>query len=494
MKKILTVARREYLAAVRTKAFLISTLLMPLLMFGGVFMQRATQKMVDSETYRVAIVDRTAGAKLAATITSAAEARTESLRDPKTGKLSGPPFVIETVVPAPEGPEADKQRLALSDRTRSKELLAFVEIGPRVTEVDVVKSSVSLIGSVAESIAMRWVPTTRKADDTPPNPAALTAGLDAMTQLEKTTPEDAQIRYYTSRPTLLVFQGWLQQQLVAPVLMERFSQSGFGGADVFKLNAAMRGMPVVVSRGMAKRDADGSITYDAKNANVIVSTLVPTVLVALMFIAVMTGASPLATNIIEEKQLRIAEILLGGLRPFELMLGKLLGGAATSVTLAAIYFAGMFIAAQRLGFSQYISGETTAWFILFTLIGVMMYGSLFVAAGAAVTNLKEAQTTLTPVMLIVATPFFVMMNVIQYPTGTLAKVMTFFPITAPSVAIIRAAIPNGAERWELALSAVCSIAGMLLVIWIAGRIFRAGMLLTSKPASIKEAIGWILRG
>jgi ABC-2 type transport system permease protein len=95
---------------------------------------------------------------------------------------------------------------------------------------------------------------------------------------------------------------------------------------------------------------------------------------------------------------------------------------------------------------------------------------------------------------VVAMPFFMITNIVQYPNGTLAKVATYFPITAPSIAIVRAAIPNGAARWELALSALCAIGGMLIVIWIAGRVFRAGMLLTSKPASVKEAIGWILRG
>ena len=493
MRKIFTVARREYLAAVRTKAFLISTLLMPLLMFGGVLVQRMTQKMIDAETYRIAIIDRTSGAKLAAAITKAADDRTASLREPKTGELSGPPFIIETIAPASIGAAADKQRLELSDRTRRKDLLAFIEIGPKVTETSVAKTSIGLIGSLAEALVTRFVPA-KEPTTVPAKPAAEMSSLDMLTQLEKQTPDDAQIQYYTNRPTLFVFRTWLQQQLVQPVMAERFSQAGFGPYDMVKLVAAMKGMPMVIDRGMATRDQKGAITYEAKNANVIVNTLVPTVLLALMFIAVMTGASPLATNIIEEKQLRIAEILLGGLRPFELMLGKLIGGAATSITLAAIYFAGIFIAAQQLGFLQYVRIETMLWFGLFTLIGVMMYGSLFVAAGAAVTNIKEAQTTLTPVMLVVAMPFFVMMNIVQYPTGTLAKVATYFPLTAPSVGIIRAAIPDGAHRWELALSALCAIAGMLAIIWVAGRIFRAGMLLTSKPASIKEAIGWILRG
>jgi ABC-2 type transport system permease protein len=253
--------------------------------------------------------------------------------------------------------------------------------------------------------------------------------------------------------------------------------------------------PVTLTdRGMARTDASGAVTYEDSKANIITNFALPIALVMLMFIAVMVGASPLATNIVEEKQLRIAEVLLGGLRPFELMLGKLLGGAATAITLAAIYFGGIFIVAQRMDMLQYVRTETLLWFALFTLVGVMMYGSLFIAAGAAVTTMKEAQTTLTPVMLVVALPFFILTPIVQYPNGMLAKTAAFFPLTAPTVSIIRAAIPSATPRWEMAVSAASAVLGMLLVVWIAGRIFRAGMLLTSKPASLKEAMRWVLAG
>jgi ABC-2 type transport system permease protein len=480
MNKILTVAKREYGAAVKTKTFLVSLLLMPLLMLGGVMIQRKTQSIVDSSDYRVAVIDRTEGGSIGKAILRAAERREAVDRiDKKTGKPGGPSYKIELVEPAPaDDPAAiDRQRLELAGRTRSNELLAYVEIGPKVIEPDV--ASLMRLSSAA---------ATQTSSD------ASTTELQGnfFAQLNR-LPDEAIVRYSTNQPTLMAFRNWLQQAITQPVVVARMQKLGVDFGQITKVTNAIF-PPPVVDRGMPQVAPDGSITYEANNASMIVNTLVPTVLVMLMFIAVMVGASPLATNIVEEKQLRIAEVLLGGLTPFQLMLGKLLGGAAVSITLAAIYFAGIFYGAQQLDVLQYVRVETMAWFVLFTLVGVMTYGSLFVAAGSAATNIKEAQATLTPVMLIVALPLFILTWIVQYPNGLLSKSASLFPLTAPTVSIIRAAIPQGATRLELILSAICSVLGMLVVIWIAGRVFRAGMLLTSKPASVREAIGWIVRG
>lgn len=474
MNKILVVAKREYTAAVRTKAFLISLLLMPIMMFGGIIVQRQTQKIADTSTYKVAVIDRTEGGKLADALVEAAKRRNDVERKDASGNLTGPAFEIEVISPAPLSDKAavDQQRLQLSDRTRSKELLGFMEIGSRFAEP----------GTAEIPVATQ--PTT-------PRDEAQQA-LDAMLGKEEAGQDDYRILYSTNQPTLTVFRDWVQRSGLRNAVMQ--TRADKLSVDPRVVVQILNPPVTLTDRGMARTDASGAITYESSKANMITNFLLPIALVMLMFIAVMVGASPLATNIVEEKQLRIAEVLLGGLRPFELMFGKLLGGAATAITLASIYFAGIFIVAHRMDMLQYVRTETMLWFILFSFVGVMMYGSLFIAAGAAVTTMKEAQTTLTPVMLVVAMPFFVLTPIVQYPNGMLAKAAAFFPLTAPSVSIIRAAIPSGAQRWEMVVSAISAILGMLLIVWIAGRIFRAGMLLTSKPASMKEAIRWVVSG
>lgn len=479
MNKILVVAKREYTAAVKTKAFLISLLLMPLMMFGGIIVQKQAQKIADTNTYRVAVIDRTEGGKLAEALVAAAKKRSDTERiDRETGKATMPAFEIEVVAPAPIADKAavDSQRLELSNRTRSKNLLGFMEIGSKVAD-----PGLASLSSAATKRADA-VESLQGSDDP----------MSAILALESALPDESRILYWTNQPTLTVFRSWAQTSVLSPLITK--ARAAKIGVSEAAIGQVLWPRVQLTDRGMARKDSSGTVTYEAQEANMIANFALPIALVMLMFIAVIVGASPLATNIVEEKQLRIAEVLLGGLRPFELMFGKLLGGAATAITLAGIYFAGIFLVAHRMDMLQYVQTETLLWFGLFTLVGVMMYGALFIAAGAAVTTMKEAQTTLTPVMLVVAMPFFVLTPIVQYPNGTLAKCAAFFPLTAPTVSIIRAAIPSGATRLEMVLSAVSAVLGMLLIVWIAGRIFRAGMLLTSKPASMKEAIRWVISG
>ena len=110
-----------------------------------------------------------------------------------------------------------------------------------------------------------------------------------------------------------------------------------------------------------------------------------------MFLVVMVGATPLIQGVIEEKMQRIAEVLLGSVSPFELMAGKLLGMLGVSLTLAAVYLGGCYAALSRFGFTEYLPPDLLAWFLVFQVLAVLMYGSLFIAVGAACTDAKESQ-------------------------------------------------------------------------------------------------------
>src|SRR5262249_8488211 len=157
----------------------------------------------------------------------------------------------------------------------------------------------------------------------------------------------------------------------------------------------------------------------------------------------------------------IAEVLLGSVRPFELMMGKLAGSVAVSLTLAAIYAGGATVIAIQLNMTGYIHIALIVWFVLFMIIGAMMYGAMFVAVGAAVTNVKEAQSLIGPMTLITMFPIFLVQPMFQDPNGTLALIGTFFPFSAPMVTTARLAIPPGIPMWQAAGGAIVSIATMI---------------------------------
>jgi ABC-2 type transport system permease protein len=436
MRKIFVVAVREYFAAVRSKSFLISLILLPVMMSGGIIAQRLGQSIGDKSVKTIAVIDRTPNATLFDAIDAAVKKHNANDVNDSSGRQVRPTFVLEKISPA----NLDQQRMDLSNRVRSGELLAFVEIGPAVLEPI------------------------------------------------KNENAENEIRYSTNRPTFRDFVGLLQGALPQAVFEKRLKSAGMSYEKLRPLLA----QPRVMDRGLAEM-RDGKISFES-GAGQIAPFIVPVVLLLLMFVVVMVGASPMTANVIEEKQLRIAEVLLGSLRPFELMMGKLLGGVCVALTLAAIYFGGAYYVALKYQMANYVPASMILLFLFFTVLGTLMYGAMFVAAGAAVTNVKEAQTMIMPVMLLIILPISLITNMIQDPSGILATSASFFPFSAPMVMTARIAIPPGVPMWQVMLAAIVSIITTIVLVWAAGRIFRVGILMQGKAANYGELVKWVLRG
>ncbi|HZY88882.1 MAG TPA: ABC transporter permease, partial [Gemmataceae bacterium] len=199
-------------------------------------------------------------------------------------------------------------------------------------------------------------------------------------------------------------------------------------------------------------------------------------------------------GVVEEKMQRIAEVLLGSVRPFQLMLGKLLGMTGVSLTMAAVYLGGALWAAHRYGFAEYVPAELLVWFFVFQTLASLMYGSLFIAIGAACTDMRETQNFLWPVMLLATMPMFVIVNVLQEPSSAVSTGLSFFPFATPSLMIARQAVPPGVPWWQPALGAAGVLLTTLLCVWAAGRVFRVGLLMQGKGARLGEVARWVFRG
>jgi ABC-2 type transport system permease protein len=459
MSKTLVIAVREYFATVRTKGFILGVILMPFLMAGGAVLQQLTQHLVDQDVRKVAVLDRTPGAPLARVLQEATTRQRQRPASATGGPRAG--FVIEVV---DAGGELDATRVAMSQRVRDGELFATVEIGPD-----------ALRGKTAPSM-----PATSPAT----SPVAGNSDGDNAARPDP----DTLIYYSSNRPTFVELRDFVESALERDVVAARLGRP----AEEVKAVTDLLGT-LVVPRGLASRDESGRVTFEPRKNELVLAAL-PVVMVMLMLIVVLVGASPLTTNIIEEKQLRIGEVLLGSVSPFALMLGKLLGGVATSLTLGAIYVIGAAVLAQQAGVIHLLTPAILVWFVVFVVVAGLMYGAMFVVAGAAATNIKEAQALVTPMMLIVVMPMFLMGPILSSPHGTVAQIGTFFPFSAPMVAMMRIGVPPAMPWWHLAGAALSSTLAMLVLVWIAGRVFRAGFLLVGRPASMKELIGWILRG
>ncbi len=459
MPKALVIAVREYNAAVRTKAFLISQVVFPILIGGSVGLQLLLKDKVDTAEKRFAVIDRTPGAKLVEKLAVAAEARNKTeIFDRPGGKQTKPVFAVERVAPGDDRPEAiDQQRFDLSERVRGGELFGFLEIGSRVVE---------LAGGP---------PDAANDDGEPPGPQ----------------PKDRfLVRYQSNSPTFDAFQRWADHVVNEAAKESRYAAAGLP-AD--KVRAAVRPVPLV-TKGLTQRNTATGRFDEARDENPIASVLVPGGLLMLMFMLILIGSTPLMQGVVEEKMQRIAEVLLGSIRPFDLMLGKLLGLVGVSVTLAAVYLSGAYWAAHHYGYAEFVSLEVLSWFLVYLVLGVLMYGSLFIAVGAACTDLRETQAMLWPVMLLAMVPMFVWANVVREPNSVFSTVASYVPTATPMLMLVRVAVPPGIAWWQPVVGMAGVLAATLACVYAAGRIFRVGLLMQGKAATPRELLRWVFQG
>jgi ABC-2 type transport system permease protein len=437
MRKIWTIAKREFGAMVATKAFLISIALMPVLMFGGIFIASRAQKVGDVRDKVIVVVDGTGGLlsgdieQSAASYNSIAGSAASS--PAPTGKI-----MIERY-PADE--LSDEQRLALSKRVRKEEIKAFTEI-----------------------------------------PASI---LNA----NGSTNRNPEVKFYAQNAMLSAERGWFEQTLNEAVKTRRLKSLHLDVDAVKQATARV----AVVPLGLFKQSADGAIRSADKGSSMI-GIFMPFGFMMLMFMVIFMSAQPLLESVMEEKSGRIAEVLLGSVNSSKLMLGKLLGNVAGSLTVVAIYAAGAYFVIVYNGWTDMVPLALAPWFLIYQILAVLLFSSLFMSVGAAVNQLKEAQTLLLPIWLLLACPMFVWLQIVREPNGTIAQWMSFFPPATPLVMILRLASETTIPAWQTAASLVLLVATTAFGVYVAGRIFRVGLLWQGKSPRISELIRWAWRG
>jgi ABC-2 type transport system permease protein len=462
MRKILAIARREYRAAVRTKSFLISVLVLPLMMGGSVLVQLLLKDQVDTRPKHFVVVDRSPGEKLAKTLEAAVVVRNaKAIYDPKTNKQILPEFFVERVAPRSD---VKQQRFDLSERVRKQEIFGFLEVGD-----DVMKPLPG--GHVGPILGGR-------------------RSREAAEERSKSLPDGNVLRYQSNSPTYDEFFRWAEQVLNRGIWEARCQAAGI---TTTQLAGIVQNVPLVV-KGLASRNLATGEIEEGKDENEIASIMIPGGMMMLMFMLILIGATPLMNGVVEEKMQRIAEVLLGSVRPFELMLGKLLGMVAVSITLSAVYLSGAYWAAHRYDLAHFIPGQLIAWFLLYQTLAVLMFGSLFISIGAACTDTRETQSMIWPVMLLVTTPMFIWITVVKEPNSAFSTAASFFPFATPMLMVIRLAVPPGIPGWQPVLGIVTVMATTILCVWIGGRIFRLGILMQGKGANMGQLVKWVIKG
>ena len=232
----------------------------------------------------------------------------------------------------------------------------------------------------------------------------------------------------------------------------------------------------------------------ARQENEFATIGVPLLAILAMMMLVLMGSMPLLQSVLEEKSQRIAEVLLGCATPWEIMAGKLLGGVAVTLTAMLFYGGAGFTAMSSLAVSGVVPLGMIPWFVTFGIAAVLMYGSIAVALGSACSDAKDAQHLQMPVMMPLLLPVMIMMPLVKEPNSTIATALSLFPPFTPLLMVLRLGSPAGVPAWQVWTGLAGVLATTAFTLWIAGRIFRVGILMQGKLPSFAEILRWGWRG
>ena len=436
MRKILLIAKRDYLQIVQSKAYLVGLILFPALIGGG-FLTVALRNRGTATEQRIAIVDRT-GVSSSAVIQAWEESRRQAAAaDPTSGLRAMPRFTFEIVKPEPD-PAA--QLTALSDRIRSGELFLVLDI-----------------------------------------PASAISPGDSQ------KPEP--VRYYTNSTGLDQSLQSLTAAVNDGLRRVRLEQAG---VDDRRITAALHDIPLVSMNLVAKNPVTGRIAQGEKR-NPVQTLAVPFFLVYLLAIITLVGSAPNLGGIAEDKMQRVFEMLLTSASPFDLMLGKVFASLGASLTTSVLYILAGLVVLAAMAMFGLAPLHLLPWFFVYLIADVALLSALGAALGSACATPQDAQHLAFLLFVPILIPLIMVATLVQQPNGALAVAMSFIPPFTPVVMMLRQSLPGGVPWWQPWLGLVGVIAYAVATVWAAARIFRIGILSQGKTPKLAELAHWVLR-
>lgn len=240
-----------------------------------------------------------------------------------------------------------------------------------------------------------------------------------------------------------------------------------------------------------------------KDADVGTSMGVGIACAILIYMSLFIYGAQVMRGVIEEKTSRIIEVIISSVKPFQLMLGKIIGVGLVGLTQFTAWIVLSIIATKIAGDSptsgimgalqtlQNIPfGYILGCFLFYFITGYLLYSALFAAVGSAVDSETETQQFMFPITLPLLFTYILSVTVLfRAPDGQLAVWLSMIPFTAPVAMMVR--IPfGGVPDWQLALSMFMMVIGFLFTTYVAARIYRVGILMYGKKASFKELTKW----
>ena len=321
------------------------------------------------------------------------------------------------------------------------------------------------------------------------------------------------IKLFSQENTSLSTQMGLEKMLKREIEAQKFARSGVDKTVLDQIKTDVNISTVNL--------ADG----DEKSSNAAVTSAAGYVGAILIYMFIFIYGVQIMRGVIEEKTNRIVEVIISSVKPFQLMMGKILGIAAVGLTQFLLWImlstAIISIVSSKFKVDRFSDAQIEqtlktspdaakakemhevlgaidnlnlplllACFLFYFLGGYLLYGALFGAVGSAVDNETDTQQFLLPITIPLIMSFIVAQTVIMKdPDGPVAFWMSVIPFTSPISMMLR--LPFGVPTWQLALSMVMLVLGFIFTVWLAGRIYRVGILMYGKKVNYRELSKWL---
>ena len=448
MRKFLAVVKREYTQRVRTKMFLMVTILGPvaLSMFGLVPM--LIFQINAGGPVRVAVVDQTG--KLYNSLVRAAN-------DDGEGEAQPQPTVSSEML------NANSETIARQAGELQSHTFAFEEIPVAERSLQDVKNQL--------------------------NARLREKSLDGYLILPADVLQHGVAEFYGTNMGDVFTREHLESALTDAVREQRLEAANI---DV----AVVKSLSQPVSMQATKVGEQDEITDSGEGFALVFGTGFITYLTILLYGQIVLGA------VIEEKETRIAEILFSSVKPMTVMMGKLIGVSLVALTQLAIW--GVAFVGLTLLTTLYSAGAETpvnlpevsalvfVYFALFFLLGYFIYATMYALVGSMVTTAQEGGQLAMPIVLLLVVGFYLAYPVLRSPDSGFAFIVSMIPFFSPITMLVRI-VTQTPPFWQILLSLLIGFASVLVLMWLAGRIYRTGMLMYGKRASISEAWHWLRR-
>jgi ABC-2 type transport system permease protein len=448
MTKFLAIVKREYVQRVRTKMFVVMTILGPVLL--GVFtIVPALLMNIQTGVTRIAVVDQTDGSKLyrpirdtllkkqapvekvdvAGAVNSNAQERMEQAGRSSSGRFSVEPVNIT------ERSLADVKR-ELNQKIGAGELDGYLIIPP-----DILKGGKS------------------------------------------------KVIYYGRNVSDMITRGQIEERINRAVSRQRLIEAGVK-RDLDELSKPVD----LESYSVNRKGEEGAKDIGA-------GFIVGFIVGFLIYLTVLMYGQVILGAVIEEKETRIAEILFSSVRSFTLMIGKLVGVSLVALTQLSIWLAafallslwGLSALAARGAVDVNIPQLPAMFFLyffLFFVLGYFIYATIYALVGSMVTTTQEGGQLALPVVFLLMTGLYLSFPVIRSPSSSFAMWVSLVPFFSPVTMVVRI-VSETPPFWQIALSLLIGFVTVLFLLWLASRIYRVGMLMYGKKASIPEVMRWV---